>query len=166
MFMKLALQNCCCEQLIKCCRQQHTAISIDVGLQRPCDFSHDNANFSEVDIYLIHLFHCLMSFLPRRKKPVESFLGSSKYHISCLSRYPCVWCTWLWIGIFSLSDWTSYRKISWSFEAAGLGFGRFQSLCNLTGTDVAALPRCLSNFKIVTIYVDIYVSNIYIYIYR
>ena len=38
---------------------------------------------------------------------------------------------------------TSYRKISWSLEAARFVFRLFQSLWNLT----AMLPRCLSNFR-------------------
>ena len=50
-------------------------------------------------------------------------------------------------GLYSLSRKTSYRKISWSFEAARFGFRRFQLLWNLTGTSSATLPRCLSNFR-------------------
>ena len=50
-------------------------------------------------------------------------------------------------GLYSLSGKTSYRKISWSLEAARFGFRLFQSLWNLTGTSAAALPRCLSNFR-------------------
>ena len=45
------------------------------------------------------------------------------------------------------SGWVSYRKISWSIEAARLGFRLFQSLWNLTGISAAVLPRCLSNFR-------------------
>ena len=47
----------------------------------------------------------------------------------------------------SLSGKTSYRKISWSLEAAGFGFKLSQSLWNLAGTSAALLPRCLSNFR-------------------
>ena len=50
-------------------------------------------------------------------------------------------------GLYSLSGRTSYRKISWSLEAARFIFRIFQSLWKLTGTSAAALPRCLSNFK-------------------
>ena len=50
------------------------------------------------------------------------------------------------LGLYSLSGWTSYRKISWILEAVRFGFKFPQSLWNLTGTS-AALPRCLSNFK-------------------
>ena len=50
-------------------------------------------------------------------------------------------------GLYSLSSKTSYRKISWSLEAARFGFRLFQSLWNLTGTSAAALPWCLSNFR-------------------
>ena len=51
------------------------------------------------------------------------------------------------LGLYSLSGKTSYRKISWSLEAARFGFKHFQSLWNLTGTSAAVLPRCLWNFR-------------------
>ena len=41
------------------------------------------------------------------------------------------------LGLYSQSEKTSYRKISWSLEAARFEFKLFQSL----------LPRCLSNFR-------------------
>ena len=50
-------------------------------------------------------------------------------------------------GLYSLSGKTSYRKISWSLEAARFGFKLFQSLWNLAGTSAALLPSCLSNFR-------------------
>ena len=50
-------------------------------------------------------------------------------------------------GLYSLSGKTSYRKISWSLEAARLWSKLFQSLWNLSGTSAALLPRCLSNFR-------------------
>ena len=50
-------------------------------------------------------------------------------------------------GLYSLSGKTSYRKISWSLEAARFGFKLFQSLWNLARTSAALLPRCLSNFR-------------------
>ena len=54
----------------------------------------------------------------------------------------------MWIqGLYSLSGKTSYRKISWSLEAARFGFKVFQSLWNLAGTWAALLPRCLSNCR-------------------
>ena len=54
-------------------------------------------------------------------------------------------------GPCSLSGKTSYRKISWSFEATRFGFRLFQSLWNLTGTSTASLSlsRCLSNFRVI-----------------
>ena len=65
-----------------------------------------------------------------------------------------VWIIWCAIlashcipGLYSLSGKTSYRKISWSLEAARFGFKLFQLLWNLTGTSAAALPRYLSNFR-------------------
>ena len=50
-------------------------------------------------------------------------------------------------ALYSPSCKTSYRKISWSLEAARFVFKLFQSLWNLAGTSAAALPRCLSNFR-------------------
>ena len=41
---------------------------------------------------------------------------------------------------------TSYRKISWSFEATRYEFRLFPSLWNLTSSSAATLPKCLSNF--------------------
>ena len=55
-------------------------------------------------------------------------------------------------GLYSLSGKTSYRKISWSFEAARFGLKLFQSLWNLAGTSAALLPRCLSNFKFLIVF--------------
>ena len=47
----------------------------------------------------------------------------------------------------SISDKTSYRKISWSIEAVYLVVEIIASLCNLTGTSAALLLKCLSNFR-------------------
>ena len=51
------------------------------------------------------------------------------------------------LGLYSLSGKTSYRKISWSLEAARFGSKLLRSLWNLAGTPAALLPRCLSNFR-------------------
>ena len=51
------------------------------------------------------------------------------------------------LGLYSLSGKTSYRKFSWSIEAARFWFRLLQSLWNLTDTSAARLPRCLSNFR-------------------
>ena len=51
------------------------------------------------------------------------------------------------LGPVSISDKTSYRKISRSLEAARLVVKITASLWNLTGTSAALLPRCLSNFR-------------------
>ena len=50
-------------------------------------------------------------------------------------------------GPVSISEKTSFRKISWSLEAARFVFRIVWSLWNLTGTSAAVLPMCLSNFK-------------------
>ena len=52
-------------------------------------------------------------------------------------------------GPVSTSDRTSYRKIPWSLEAAGLVAWIIVSLWNLTGASAAVLPRCLSSFKVI-----------------
>ena len=57
------------------------------------------------------------------------------------------WQSYWHLGLYSLSGRTSYRKISWSLEAARFGFKLFQSLWHLTGTSAAQLPRCLSNVR-------------------
>ena len=51
------------------------------------------------------------------------------------------------MGPVSTSDKTSYRKISWSLEAARFVSKIVRSLWNLTGTSAAVLPTCQSNFK-------------------
>ena len=50
-------------------------------------------------------------------------------------------------GPVSISENTSFRKISLSLEAARFVFRIVRSLWNLTGTSTAVLPMCLSNFK-------------------
>ena len=50
-------------------------------------------------------------------------------------------------GPVSISEKMSYRKISWSLEAARFVLRIVWSLWNLTGTSAALLPMCLSNFK-------------------
>ena len=50
-------------------------------------------------------------------------------------------------GPVSISDKTSYRKMTWSLEAARFVFRIVRSLWNLIGTSAALLPMCISNFK-------------------
>ena len=50
-------------------------------------------------------------------------------------------------GLSSLSGRTSYRKVSWSLEAARFVFRLFQSIWNSTGTSAAAPSSCMSNFR-------------------
>ena len=50
-------------------------------------------------------------------------------------------------GPVSISDKTSYHKISWNLEAARFVLRIVRSLWNLTGTSAAVLPRRLSNCK-------------------
>ena len=54
---------------------------------------------------------------------------------------------WHHQGPVSISDKTSYFKISWSLEAVRFVFRIVQSLWNLAGTSAALLPKYLSNFK-------------------
>ena len=66
------------------------------------------------------------------------FLASS---FSCL-------CSVLWSqGPVSISEKTSFRKISKSLEATRFVFRIVRSLWNFIGTSAAVLPMCLSNFK-------------------
>ena len=85
--------------------------------------------------------------------PKTSSLKSVIHGLSALGKNSLLWkCVCLLRscfiqGLYSLSGKTSYRKISWSLEAARFGFNLFQSLWNLAGTSAALLPRCLSNFR-------------------
>ena len=51
------------------------------------------------------------------------------------------------LGPVSISEKTSFRKISSSLEAARFVFRIVLSFWNLTGTSAAVLPMCMSNFK-------------------
>ena len=54
----------------------------------------------------------------------------------------------LWVlRSVSISDKTSYRKISWSLEVARIVFRIVRSLWKLIGTSSALLPMCLKNSK-------------------
>ena len=52
------------------------------------------------------------------------------------------------LGPVSISSKTSYRKISWSLDAARFVFRTVRSLWNLTGTSAALLLTHLSNVKV------------------
>ena len=51
------------------------------------------------------------------------------------------------LGLYSLSGKTSYRKISWSLEAARLDVAMVASFWNLTDTSAAALPMYQPNVR-------------------
>ena len=51
------------------------------------------------------------------------------------------------LGPVSISEKTSFRKISSSLEATRLVLWIVVSLWNLTGTSATQLPKCLSNFR-------------------
>ena len=55
---------------------------------------------------------------------------------------------WHGLGPVSISDKTSYCKISLSLEAARFVFRIVRSPWNLAGTSAAVLPTCLSNFRL------------------
>ena len=74
------------------------------------------------------------------------YFGYHSYIIAKWHIIPAHGCTWIQ-GLYSLRGRKSYRKISWSLEAARFVFRLFQSLWNLTGTLAVALPRCLLNFR-------------------
>ena len=56
------------------------------------------------------------------------------------------------LGLVSISDKTSYYKISHSLEAARFVFRTVRSLWNFTGTSAALLPMCLLNLKVIRIF--------------
>ena len=63
------------------------------------------------------------------------------------------WPLWCWNqGPVSISDKTSYRKISWSIEATRSAVYIIVSLWNLTCTSAAVLPRCLPNFRAIGLF--------------
>ena len=116
---------------------------------------------------LVALYHLVVWYHKLVKRSVEMTGGCIFHHArrykllrSPVSHNQEMWvpgCSWSWsrisynsnnnLGLYSLSGKTSYRKISWSLEAARFGFKLFQSLWNLAGTSAALLPRCLSNFR-------------------
>ena len=59
-----------------------------------------------------------------------------------------IW-TYFTTGLYSLSWRSSYRKISWSLEAARSDVIMIFSFCNSAGISAALLPRCLSNFRMI-----------------
>ena len=87
-------------------------------------------------------------FPHKRASDVESDPMSWRHHELSWSSpsSPGIFRPWLQ-GLYSLSGKTSYRQISWSLEAARLGFIMIVSLWNLTGISAALLPRCLLNFR-------------------
>ena len=95
-------------------------------------FSLQQENKKKIHAIFFHGF----SYCPTRR--YEKMMPVWRHEIEILSTL---------LGLYSLSGKTSYRKISWSLEAARLGFKLFQSLCNLAGTSAALLPRCLSYFR-------------------
>ena len=88
---------------------------------------------------LVSLFaHCLTDTKPLAKKLMAlllTLLNDSEMRMIKI------------LGPVSISEKTSYRKISWSLEVARFVFKIVRSLCNLTDTSAAVLPMCLSNFK-------------------
>ena len=77
---------------------------------------------------------------------VSTWFCSALFHCGYIIRSHLMYFL-IYLGLYSLSGKTSYRKISWSLDAARFGFKLFQSLWNLTGTSAALRPRCLSNFR-------------------
>ena len=53
------------------------------------------------------------------------------------------------MGLYSLSRWASYSKISLNLKPMRFRFILFLSLWNFTGTSAALLRRCMSNFKVI-----------------
>ena len=99
--------------------------------------SQRDSNAANVSIWWRH--HGIFRWWHRGKLPSQTVLVSSVADLDTpLNQHQ---------GLCSLSGKTSYRKISWSLEAARFAFKLFQSLWNLAGTSAALLPRCLSNVR-------------------
>ena len=102
-----------------------TCVSIGIVFTLPIDM------YVEFQMFIHSWYHTFQS--------IPSHIGNEIFRENYASARP--------LGLYSLSGKTSYRKISWSLEAARFGFKLFQSLWNLAGTSAALLPRCLSNFR-------------------
>ena len=81
------------------------------------------------------LFFVWFSWMIEKQRPVQRI---SMHYLNF---------DWSCLGPVSISEKTSFRKISSSLEAARFVFRIVRSLWNLTGTSAAVLPMCLSNFK-------------------
>ena len=103
-------------------------------------------------------FSVLMSYFQKHNKyiPLVSTKTTANdvvHQFEMLRVTVCVWFLFTekaWFGqidndqgLNSLCGKPSYRKISWSFAATSLGGVTVVSLCNLIGTLVAGLTRCL-----------------------
>ena len=104
------------------------------------------------DLYYSKIvFVCNVLILLKHYHVTNASQASSKFKLCALLLHQYLNCSFYsrlsLQGLYSLSGKTSYRKISWSLEAARFGFKLFQSLWNLAGTSAALLPRCLSNFR-------------------
>ena len=76
-----------------------------------------------------------------------TFLSSRKFEIVVWKYQP----SWLSLNVLTaeitISDKTSYRKISWSLEVSRFVSRIVRSLWYLTSTSAALLPMCLSSFE-------------------
>ena len=89
------------------------------------------------------------------KRLISSVASANKYW---LPHTGSPWSGWRLSNVqgpVSMSDKKSYRKISWSLEAARLVDWIIASLWNLTGTSAAVLPMCLSTFKAIGEFIQI-----------
>ena len=91
------------------------------------------------------ILRCLVTSLTHVDKSLHILTAAPQY----TSKVELNSMLWDALGPVSISDKTSYRKISWSLEAARLVVQIIASLWNLTGTSAALLPRCLSNFEVI-----------------
>ena len=118
------------------------------------DWGHEamTTSLTQITILLFHVTdgtYALIWLTQWSKLPILHKLQSFFCHLLERATTPSDFRTaFMWnLAIYSLSGWTSFRKISWSPEAARLRFRLFQSLWNLVGTSAAVLQRCLSNLR-------------------
>ena len=83
--------------------------------------------------------------------PLPRGIRTGPRHETNQSLHPLIWVTACHLashlGTIHKAIWTLNPKVSWWFENAALGCIILQTLWNLTGISILALPRHLSHFK-------------------
>ena len=95
------------------------------------------------DAYVRHVDSICLIFYTQRLQLVRFYIQGNIFYRYVIYNPNCIGN----LGPISISDKTSYCKITWSIEAARFVFRIVRSLWNLSGTSAAVLPTCLPNPK-------------------